>query len=263
MSPHIASMRNARLQATNYHRMRIRTDPTVSVSSIGNGPDNVAGRTARAAWADHYGDLTNAITNTEDKIAAYETATTGLDSLAAKLAEMKSIVDQANDETLTPAELQTLQDQYDVLYDEFSDLLTDPAHNGTQLLTGRSPLVTLNVAALADVDLVNDVEGGVLAVSAAMTDVDVASGTAELDLADLQAELTVIEGQVDDYANYETTLDTIEAAAAALDSVSVSLMATLTEVLSAQSSDVDPIRAMILLAETSSDTDSSPEGPAA
>jgi flagellin len=254
MSPHIASMRNARLQKTNYHRARIRIDPTVSVSSIGNGPDNIAGRTARAAWADHYSDLNSAVTNVEDKTAAYQTATTGLGALAAKLVEMKAVADQANDETLTTEELEALQDQYDVLYDEFADLLTDPTHNGTQLLTGRSPLVTLDVAALADVDLVNDVEGGVLAVSAAMTNVDVATGTAELDLADLQAELTVLEAQVDDYANYETTLNTLEAAVAALDSVSVSLMETLTEALSAQSSDIDPMRALILLAEASSDT---------
>lgn len=240
------------LARISYQRMRVRTDPNASVSMFGNGFDNLAGRTARAAWSDRVRALNAEITETTDDISAHETAETSLAALTAKLAEMKTVADQTNDDTLTGDQLQTLQDQYEVLYGEFTDLLAGATHNGSELLSGTSPMKMLNVAALALVDFTSDVQGGVLAVSAAITEVNLVSVEVSRDLVGLQDSLASLDETVTGYAGYEATLDTMDAARAVLESVSLSMMAmiseTMTESLVGIQSNVNSIRALALLA---------------
>lgn len=150
--------------------------------------------------------------NVGDGISLVRTAESGLSSISSNLQDIRALVVQAGDSTLSGVEKQALQDEIDQKLSNIDDISSDTSFNGKSLLNGSSG--TLNIQTGSDagdtsgIDLSNN-----FSTSASTSSGNINEGNTGGSAGTSLNNINVVTGDLDDIlAGVDNALDNVSAA---------------------------------------------------
>ncbi len=150
--------------------------------------------------------------NIGDGISLIRTAESGLSSISSNLQDIRALVVQAGDSTLSGVEKQALQDEINQKLSNIDDISTDTSFNGKSLLNGSSG--TLNIQTGSDagdtsgIDLSNN-----FSTSASTSSGNINEGNTGGSAGEVLNDIDVVNGDLDDIlAGVDNALENVSAA---------------------------------------------------
>ncbi len=149
MSSMVTSLRNTRLQAASYDRLRVRNDENLSVSPTSNERNNLTGLTLREILADDQANINDLLAKKKDTVEAWSKTKGGLLGLDVMLADMRDLVKKVAAGGMSNVKAAENQSLFEAIMAGINSLLTGTEHKGEQLMISADALVSVDMSALA------------------------------------------------------------------------------------------------------------------
>lgn len=195
----------------------------------------VTGGTSLAEIAQAEADTVSlAITTANRSLAMNDTADAALADIHEKLATMRDLVEDAALTEHTAGELEALNDEYQALAEEVTDILADTEYEGTELFNVYGAPVTLDLDDVTDLDLRDLPDGAMSTLSLAMVDVTAARGDLEISTRQLGLSIEDLTDHADEVADFGWRVSSAETALAIVESVTNDLLESFSQAVTTQ-----------------------------
>jgi len=178
--------------------------------------------------------ISSGVTTANSAISANQTADSALDSIETKLGSMRDLVEDVELEDLTQPQIEAKDAEYQTLADEVVAILEDTTYGDEALLSGRDPLVMLNLDPVTDMSLTDLPEDALYTLDRAVVDVGLAKVDLATDTNDLTNAIDALQDHSEDLTAFASRLTTAQAAMDVLRSITSEFLSQFATILSAQ-----------------------------